>query len=170
MEKPCEICGTIFYFKPSQLGRAKFCSKRCLGISNGARQKATGNVFQKGLVPWSKTHAIGMHLSPKTEFKKGMRPVNVVPVGTVKIRRCKGGNRRAYVKVAEPNIWKLRAVVVWETTHGPLPSGHLVHHRDRNSLNDDPMNLQAMTRVEHLEEHRQDFRPRRARAHQTIRA
>lgn len=153
MEKPCENCGTVFRFKPSHVGRAKFCSKRCLGISNGARVKSTGSGFQNGLVPWSKTHAKGMHLSPASEFKPGQRPANWAPIGTVKIRKFKRDTSRAFVKVAEPNVWKLRAVLTWEAKHGPLPKGHLVHHRDRNSLNDSPDNLQKMTRREHNLEH-----------------
>lgn len=162
MEKPCEICGTIFYFKPHRLGRAKFCSKRCLGISNGQRVKHTGGGFPKGHVPWSKTHGKGRHFSPRTEFRKGMQSNRKLPVGSERMRKCKGGNIRAYVKIAEPNRWKLRAVIVWESIHGPLPRGHLVHHRDRDSTNDEPSNLEAMTRGEHLVEHRKDFERHRA--------
>lgn len=172
MEKPCEVCGTPFYFKPSAAGRARFCSQRCLGISNGARVRATGSGFKKGSVPWAKLHAKGRRLSPRTEFKAGTRPVNWLPVGSVRIRDDKNGAPRAFAKVAEPNAWKLRAVVVWEATHGPLPKGKLVHHRDRDSLNDVPSNLQALTRQEHVEEHQNDLihQRREARSRRTATA
>jgi len=130
---------------------------RCLGTSNGARVKATGSGFQKGLVPWSKTHAKGMHLSPTSEFKPGARPANWTHVGTERIRNDKNGAPRAFVKVAEPNVWKLRAVVSWEAKHGPLPKGKLVHHRNRDSLNDALENLQALTRAEHNLEHQPEL-------------
>lgn len=107
-------------------------------------------------MPWSKTHGKGQHLSPQTEFKPGHRGTRTLPVGSVTVRTHKDDSPRAWVKIAEPNVWKLRAVVVWEVTHGPLPEGHLVHHRDRDSMNDDPTNLQAMTRPQHLEEHRDE--------------
>lgn len=82
-----------------------------------------------------------------------------VPIGTVRIRtrHKRGGEQRAWVKVAEPNRWRLRAHVVWETTHGPLPRGMSVHHLDENKLNDDPANLKLLTKAEHLSEHRSGF-------------
>lgn len=156
MEKQCEICGTKFYFKPSHIDRARFCSKRCLGIANAKRLKATGVCFQKGLVPWSKTNAIGKHLSRATEFRKGIIPSNVLPVGSVTTRTDKNGLPRAWVKVASQRAWRLRAVLNWESIHGILPQGLVVHHKDRDSMNDSPENLVAMTRQQHASEHRND--------------
>ena len=86
----------------------------------------------------------------------------LVPVGTVRHRTYRGVVR-AWVKVAEPKKWRQRALVNWEAANGPLPKGKLVHHKDRNPLNDDPSNLQALTRAEHLAEHRDEHR----RAHAT---
>jgi hypothetical protein len=64
---------------------------------------------------------------------------------------------RAWVKITEPNVWQKLAVVIWERDHGSLPKGSVVHHRDRDSLNDDPSNLVAMTRAEHAAEHREEL-------------
>lgn len=139
-------------------------------MANGARQVQTGIVFRKGGIPWSKLHAKGMHLSPASEFKPGMRPANWRPIGTVKIRTHKGDLPRAWVKVANPNIWRLRAVVVWEATHGPLPAGRVVHHRDRDQLNDAPENLQALTRSAHNQEHSAELTASRRRARADRRA
>ena len=99
----------------------------------------------------------GIRLSPKTEFKKGMVSDKRAPVGEVRERKTKGGVVRAFVKVAEPNVWQVRAKVVLEQHNGPLPRGYVIHHKDRNPLNDDLENLQAMTRAEHIEEHRNEF-------------
>lgn len=109
-----------------------------------------------GQQPWNKG-VVGKRTSPQTEFKKGQRPGNWLPVGSETVRRYRKTSPRAFVKVAEPNVWRQRAVVVWERENGPLPRGKLVHHRDRDSLNDEPCNLQAMTRAEHIEEHRTDL-------------
>lgn len=74
-------------------------------------------------------------------------------IGAVSIRLAHGV-RRAFIKVAHPNRWKLRAVMVWEEANGPIPKGHVIHHDDRNALNDDLANLICLTRAQHLDEHR----------------
>jgi hypothetical protein len=97
----------------------------------------------------------GQRISPRTEFKPGQAAHNKLPIGSVRIRKeTHTGLLRAWVKTAEPNVWRKRAVVVWEAIHGPLPRGSVVHHDDRNSLNDDPDNLQGLTRKAHTDEHR----------------
>lgn len=168
MEKPCEHCGKTFRFKPSREGRARYCSQRCLGYGNKARLEArraeifeaTGSrTFGKEWVRVPK----GVRVSPASEFKPGAVPKNKLPVGSVTIRDDKAGKPRAWVKVAEPNKWRPRAIVVWEATHGPLPRGKVVHHRDRDSLNDSLENLVALTPSEHATEHREDLIRSRSR-------
>ncbi len=82
-----------------------------------------------------------------------------LPVGTVRIRtrHKRGGVQRAWVKVAEPNSWKLRAQVVWEAAKGPMPRGTVVHHKDDDKLNDAIGNLELLTKAAHLAEHRPEF-------------
>lgn len=99
----------------------------------------------------------GEHTSPATEFVRGQRAHNKQPIGAVRTRiETHTGLPRAWVKVAEPNVWQKRAIVVWVATNGELPRGWVVHHKDRDSMNDSIDNLQAMTRAAHLEEHRHD--------------
>lgn len=112
----------------------------------------------------------GMHFSPATEFKKGLVPANLVPVGTVRVRSfSRTKDQRAFVKVAEPNTWKMRAHVVWEAAHGPVPKGMLIHHDDRDKLNDDITNLRLETRASHMLEHRPEFEQKRLAALQSRR-
>jgi hypothetical protein len=100
----------------------------------------------------------GVRRSPQTEFKAGQPSCNTVPVGTVSVRTfTRTKDQRAFVKVAEPNVWRLRAHVVWEAANGPLPRGACVHHKDRDKLNDDLGNLEVLTVAEHLAEHRAEF-------------
>jgi hypothetical protein len=91
-------------------------------------------------------------------FRKGIKAHNKMPVGTEVIRERteRGEGPRVFVKTADPGTWRPRATVEWEKVHGPLPRGKLVHHMDRDTLNDAADNLQAMTRAEHAREHSDD--------------
>lgn len=98
----------------------------------------------------------GQRISPATEFKPGQPAHNKLSVGSVTIRTLEGV-RRAFVKIAEPNVWRERAKVEWERAHGQrVPRGLVIHHRDRNPLNDHPDNLVALTRKQHALEHLQE--------------
>ncbi len=100
-----------------------------------------------------------MKRNARGQFTIGHDPV---PVGTVRIRTRHKRNeeQRAYVKVAAPNRWRLRAHVVWESNHGPIPKGVDIHHIDGDKLNDSITNLQAVSRAEHLDLHRHDYQGR----------
>jgi hypothetical protein len=169
----CALCGTSKQLSPSSAARAKTCGAReC--VAEHCRRKMTGNTlraghrpgngFEAGHAPWNRG-AKGIRLSPATEFKKGQPGRNWLPVGSVRIRTFKrDGNQRAFIKLAEPNIWKERAIVVWENANGPVPKGMIVHHRDRATLHDDITNLELQTRAQHLLEHRPEFELRRRAA------
>ena len=139
--RPCAICG-----RPVRRPTNIYCTRACR--DEGLRRNPNGGSF----LPGQEAH-------------------NREPVGTVKIHRrySRLDGPRAVVKVAEPDVWRLRAVVVWEEANGPLPKGKIVHHKDRDSLNDETSNLLAVTKAEHLREHRADFEPRRAEAASTAR-
>ena len=92
-------------------------------------------------------------------FVKGTSPNNRCPVGTVRVRtrHKRNAERRAFVKVAEPNVWVLRARNVWQLKHGAIPPGMGIHHKDGNKLNDEIGNLELVSKAEHLDEHRASF-------------
>jgi hypothetical protein len=84
----------------------------------------------------------GTRSSPATEFKKGNRPQTWKPVGTETFRSSpRSHSSYWYVKVAEPNKWKMKHILVWESIHGPRPAGHNVVFADGNRHNFDPLNL-----------------------------
>jgi hypothetical protein len=100
----------------------------------------------------------GQRLSPQTEFKRGQSAHNRLEVGAETIRiESATGNPRGWVKVAEPNVWRPRAIVVWERHNGVVPKGMIVHHKDRNTINDVIENLELATRKQHVAEHRQEL-------------
>jgi hypothetical protein len=103
----------------------------------------------------------GERRSPQTEFRKGQAAHNRLPVGSVRIRK-RFGALRAFVKVSEPNTWLPRARVVWEQARGPMPRGHVIHHRDRDPLNDAIENLACLSRAEHRMEHHDEVQAWRA--------
>lgn len=155
MKHVCLQCQKTFERPTANPARARYCSFPCYNTARTGRPNH--GAFQPGKPPWNKGLK-GYNPSPATQFKKGMRPINKVTVGTVRIRKDKQGKPRAFVKVAEPNKWEYRAVKVWEEHHGcEVPPGMVVHHKDRNSLNDHPDNLEAMTRKDHINEHRNDL-------------
>jgi hypothetical protein len=107
----------------------------------------------------------GHRLGVATRFRAGSPAHNHLPVGSVRVRvEANTGLPRAWVKVAEPNVWRKRAVVVWEAAHGPIPRGSVVHHCDRNSMNDALSNLVSLTRKEHADQHRGELYAARAMA------
>jgi hypothetical protein len=77
-----------------------------------------------------------------------------VPIGTVRTRMHCGVMVRwvkfADVPGATGRNWKLYATWLWEQSHGPVPRGHCVIHRDFDRLNDDPGNLECVTESRRL--------------------
>lgn len=105
--------------------------------------------FEKGHIPANKgTHAGGWK---PTQFKKGHVPSNHQPVGTESVRRnYKKNQEYVYVKVAEPNKWKMKHIVTWEKHNGPIPKGKVIIFLDGNSLNTDIANLMLIDRAIHV--------------------
>ena len=137
--RSCPVCGSTFKRKPAELRSVNYCSVSCSAKANMTLQ------------PIAKGERRGV----TTEFVKGQRPTNVLPVGSVttRVRHKRGRDTRAWVKVAEPNVWRERAVVVWESANGPRPRGLVIHHINGDPLDDRPENLVALTRAEHAALH-----------------
>lgn len=49
--------------------------------------------------------------------------------------------------------FKLIFHLVWEVFNGPVPKGYVIHHTDRNKLNDRLDNLTIMTKSDHMTLH-----------------
>ena len=140
----CGACAAEIRIKPARRLAVNYCSLRCSA-------QGTGNL---------KPPAKGERRSPATEFKPG-ESRTALPVGTTRVWPGASGGTRAWVKVAQPDVWKARAIVVWEAANGPAPSGVVIHHENRHTLDDRLENLTAETRAEHLEEHRPEWESKR---------
>ncbi len=134
----------------------KFGLRRTEAAINNQRVKygfktTARNYWEKGHVPWNK----GMKnwWAPgceHTQFKKGNRPYNWVPVGSERIAK----NDYIQVKVRDlyknsKQNWKGKHIIIWEKHHGrPVPPGHVVIFGDGNKRNFDPDNLILVSRAQ----------------------
>src|SRR5260221_723906 len=85
--KKCLICGSIFYAHRYKIkeGNAKYCSIKCSG---------KGRI---GYDPWNKG-VKGIHLSPETEWKKGIIPKGAVLFGKGQNYYCPPEKRLTGIK------------------------------------------------------------------------
>lgn len=97
--------------------------------------------FEKNRIPYNKDMK-GLRHSPATEFKPGNKPHNTLPVGQERLR----SDGYIWVKIAEPNKWREKHVLLWEYIHGPVPPKHVVIFIDQNPANIAPDNLKLVKR------------------------
>lgn len=92
--------------------------------------------FKKGCKSFNKGTK-GLTGRNKTSFKKGNRPKNFREVGSERV------NVDGYVeiKVANPNKWRLKHVVIWEQENGSVPKGYKIIFADGNKSNLNIYNL-----------------------------
>ncbi|KTD88156.1 HNH endonuclease signature motif containing protein [Paenibacillus etheri] len=78
-----------------------------------------------------------------TQFKKGHKPHNYVPVGSERVN----GDDYVDIKIADPNKWRGKHLIIWEQYCGcSVPKGHVVIFGDGDRRNFDPYNLILVTR------------------------
>jgi hypothetical protein len=118
------------------------------GLQSGIKHQ-----FKKGNVPHNKGKKWEEYTTPevrekilKTTYKKGHIPSNVLPVGTEKYKE-----NYIRVKVAEPNVWRKKHVVIWEQAHGKVPKGHRIMFADGNKFNVTLENLLLVSTAELLQ-------------------
>lgn len=98
--------------------------KRTRGLRSGI-----DSTFKKGHVPYN-AGTKGLCKANAGSFKKGHKPPNWRPIGSE-------SKKRGYwmVKVAEPNVWKMKTRLIWEQHFGEIPDGYRVTFIDGNSDN-----------------------------------
>lgn len=110
--------------------------------------------FKKGIVPANKgTRRPGWAAGrmKETQFKKGQRSVNWMPIGAE--REAYGYLLRKMADV--PNVpyyvnWKPVHVLVWEAKNGQVPPGHKLRFKDGNRRNFELDNLEPVSHAENL--------------------
>ncbi|MFM0790826.1 HNH endonuclease signature motif containing protein [Streptococcus suis] len=110
--------------------------------NHGLKSGLTGH-FEKGQIPHNKGKKYpGMRNSG--QFKKGNRPANYLPVGTVNYTT----DGYPKIKVADPDKWEYLHRQTWEKHHGLVPDGHSVVFLDGDKTNWDISNLACLSKNE----------------------
>lgn len=111
-------------------------------IRNRKFKSGRSGKFESGSAPWN-TGTKGVMKPNSGTFKKGNRPHTWVPVGT---ERKTTKDHYIKVKVAEPNVWEFKHLMVWESHNGPVPKGMCVVFKDGDRQNCGIDNLQLIDR------------------------
>lgn len=188
LPRNCKTCGAEFTPKQQGkiCAKAKYCSMKCKGadteltkviaekcsktkidrIAKGMYapiwnkglhvRLSPKSEFKKGHKPWNQ-NLKGIHLSEKSEFKKGRISPELQPIGTITVR-TRGRHSRKFIKIANPKVWKLNSRYVYEKYRGPILPDHIIHHIDRDTMNDRIENIEMLTKAQHAREHRNDRR------------
>lgn len=110
--------------------------------------------YKKGNVPFTKGKKLeefaspeGIRRSSATRFRKGNRPHNWLPVGTISTK----GDGYLWIKTAEPDKWMQYQRWIWLQAGRTIPDGCLVTFLDGNNRNFNLDNLAVVTEGESAE-------------------
>lgn len=125
------------------------------GIKSGVK-----GWFQKGHAPGNKgkhledyitdperLEDVRRRISP-TQFKKGQRPANEMPVGTVVVNSNGYKLRKKQMEGTLWERWEFLHRAVWEEHNGPIPEGMAITFKDSDRTNCDIDNLMLVTKGE----------------------
>ena len=101
--------------------------------------------FEKGIQPWNKGRKGVTTGGKDTQFKKGHRPSNWVPIGSERFT----ADGYWEVKVQDgkkQHNWRRKNMVIYEKHHGKIPPGHVVLFGDGDVTNFDIDNLILVSR------------------------
>lgn len=126
---------------------------------NGIKSGVTG-WFQRGRAPGNKgkkleeyvkdperVEDIKARMKP-TQFKKGQKPFNELPVGTIVIAPDGYKIRKKQMEGEQWERWEFLHRTTWEEHYGPIPEGGMIIFKDGNKLNCDISNLALITKRE----------------------
>lgn len=104
--------------------------------------------YNKGMKQSEYMTAEAIEKTKATRFKKGDKPVNKEPIGTITIR-TQEGEKKSWIKIAEGE-WKQYHHYVYEQHHPKIVEEHLVIFIDGNSQNFDISNLKMVSKAENM--------------------
>lgn len=92
------------------------------------------------------------------QFKKGMTPVNELPIGTITTNSYGYKIRKKQMEGSLWERWEFLHRAVWEEHNGLIPEGMIVSFKDGNKLNCDINNLMLLTSSENAVMNRKHYR------------
>lgn len=143
----------------------KFCSIKCMNLDKTKRTVKTilcdecGVLFSKHQCHLTHNNFCSKECQGVWQRKNrsGVNHPRSEPIWTEKVRVDSSGRKRSWVKIAHPNVWVQRARLLAKEFSGTIPEGKIVHHRDKDTLNDSLTNLQIVTRKWHINCHRKEL-------------
>ena len=126
--KNCTICGTKVYGKKRKDRNSYHYSPRCSDCSRKVFDPAKRQNVRLAI---QKTAA-----------------ANQLPVGSKTLHKSADGLLYWRIKIAQPNVWEYEHRILLKA-----PKGFHVHHRDKNTLNNNLENLILLSPQEHSKEH-----------------
>ena len=92
--------------------------------------------FKKGNIPWN----------------KGKYSIFNLPINTITYRKDYRGKKRRWIKLSFIK-WELYARYIYMQHYGNIPKNFIIHHKDKNTLNDNISNLILEHRNKHIYYH-----------------
>lgn len=131
---------------------------------HGIKSGLTG-WFRKGRPPANKGKKLEEFCSPetvakikKTAFKRGHRPTNEKPLGTI-VKTADGYLiRKKSMEGSQWDRWELLHRAVWEEHNGPIPAGMMIAFKDSNKENCNIENLVLISKRENRAMMKHGFR------------
>lgn len=138
------------YKKAKEMGlNAPMERMRMAGKIGMQHPKSIATRFSKGHIPPNKGKKVSPEAYEKmsvTMFKKGQVPINHREVGSERV------NRDGYIeiKVAEPNKWRQKQRMVWESHNGKIPAGMNIQFKNHNTQDCRIENLYMISKAEQM--------------------
>jgi len=127
----------------SQFGVNLRSSQMRAFVKNHGLKSGVNTRFKSGFEPLNKGKPKTWVGGETTQFQKGNRPHNYVPVGSERVN----GDDYVDIKISDPNQWRGKHLIVWEQHNGrSVPKGYAVIFGDRDRRNFDPDNLILVSR------------------------
>lgn len=118
------------------------CMKRKLNLTSGVDTK-----FKKGQTPYNKGKKMSQEQYKKiknTMFKMGNKTYNTKELFSERVDK----DGYTYIKVGQPNKWKLKHRWIFESMYGNIPTGYKVIFADGNKQNFNSDNLMLVSNSE----------------------
>lgn len=134
---------------------------------NRIRSGVTG-WYQKGHAPGNKGKKLEEYVGEEraaelkkrmapTQFKKGERPMNELPVGTISVVNGYKVRKRSMTGT-QWERWEMLHRAVWEEHNGPIPKGMVITFKDCDPMNCDISNLMMITKGQNVIMTRKGYR------------